>query len=284
MIKPSAVKQGMAVFKQSRPLPPAKPAAQVSFLTTDRVSSQEAATETRNRERPHLLRQADQGPQRSTATWTLMLWTGWRESQGARGPRGSRVRAAEQLVPLLQEQLAIGPLGPAAFGFWWCKVPVHRAEELLRLLVGPVWVDEQRQQAQSTEEERQVGQVQAAGQRGPVLEAHPPHVVGEDHAAVKHVHHQPLVHLPEQRVRPAGLWGQSRRRQLRASRGSGAALPPRPPLTGAGSTRPVRSEGSPCCLLGGQLALQSHQSQPFFQSHYNLFLFTLGLHMSKYAS
>lgn len=92
MIKPSAVKQGMAAFKQSRPLPPAKPAAQVSFLMTDRVSSREAATETRNRGRPHLLRQADQGPQRSTAAWTLMLWTGWRESQG--GTRPSRIPRA----------------------------------------------------------------------------------------------------------------------------------------------------------------------------------------------
>jgi hypothetical protein len=40
-----------------------------------------------------------------------------------------------------------------------------------------------------------------------VPETHPPHVVGEDHAAVKHVNHHPLVELPEQSGRAAGLRG-----------------------------------------------------------------------------
>lgn len=104
------------------------------------------------------------------------------------------------LQPLFPRHLAIGPFLPVALGFRLCKVPIHGIEKLLGLLVCPVRVNDDCEQGQPEEEQRQVGQVQAAGEGVPVLEAHPPHVVGKDHSAVKHVDHQPLVHLPEQGV------------------------------------------------------------------------------------
>lgn len=107
--------------------------------------------------------------------------------------------AAAHLLHLFGEPWAAGP------GVRWREVPVHGAEQLLGLLVGPVGVEDKCEQAQPRQEEREVGPVQAACQAVPVPEAHPPHVVGQDHAAVEHVDHQPLVQLPQQGVGPAGL-------------------------------------------------------------------------------
>lgn len=104
------------------------------------------------------------------------------------------------LQPLFLRHLAIGPFLPAALGFLLCKVPIHGIEELLGLLVCPVRVNDNREQGQPEKEQCPVGQMQAAGEGVPVTEAHPPHVVGEDHSAVKHVDHQPLVDFPEQGV------------------------------------------------------------------------------------
>lgn len=121
--------------------------------------------------------------------WSAAPWPAW----------------PQPLRPLLLQHLPTGPVCTVIFGFRLCKVPVDWSEELLGLLVGPVWVQEQREQSQPNEEQGEMWQVQAADQSVPVPEAHPPHVVGEDHAAVEHVDHQPLVGLPEQRLRPAGL-------------------------------------------------------------------------------
>lgn len=93
------------------------------------------------------------------------------------------------LQPLFPRHLAIGPFLPAALGFLLCKVPIHGMEELLGLLVCPVRVNDGREQGQPEKEQCPVGQVQAAGEGVPVTEAHPPHVVGEDHSTVKHVDH-----------------------------------------------------------------------------------------------
>lgn len=103
--------------------------------------------------------------------------------------------------PLFLRHLAIGPFLPAALGIGRLrKVPVHRVEKLLGLFVCPIGVNDECEQGQPTEEECEVRQVEAVDEGAPVLEAHPPHVVGEDHAAVEHVDHQPLVDLPEQGV------------------------------------------------------------------------------------
>lgn len=109
------------------------------------------------------------------------------------------------LEPLLLRHLAIGPFLPTALGFRLCKVPIHRIEKLLRLFVCPVGVDDECEQGQPREEECEMRQEQVAEERVPVREAHPPHVVGEDHTTVECVDHEPLVDLPEQGVRPAGL-------------------------------------------------------------------------------
>lgn len=104
------------------------------------------------------------------------------------------------LQPLFPRHLAIGLFLPTALGFCLCKVPIHGIEKLLGLLVCPVRVDDGCEQGQPEKEQCQVGWVQAAGEGVPVAEAHPPHVVGEDHPAVEHVDHQPLVDLPDQGV------------------------------------------------------------------------------------
>lgn len=106
---------------------------------------------------------------------------------------------------LLLQHLPVGPLWPATLGLRWGEVPIHWIEELLRLLVGPIGINDKCQQGQPNKEQGEMRQVQAADEAFPVPEAHPPHVVGEDHAAVKHVDHQPLVELPEQCLGPAGL-------------------------------------------------------------------------------
>lgn len=110
------------------------------------------------------------------------------------------------LEPLFLGHLAIRPFLPAALGFRLLEVPIHRIEKLLGLFVCPVGVDDEREQGQTAEEQCEVRQVQAADESVPVRKAHPPEVVGEDHAAVKHVDHEPLVDLPEQGARPASLW------------------------------------------------------------------------------
>lgn len=88
------------------------------------------------------------------------------------------------------------------------EVPVRGVEQLMRLLVSPIGVDDECEEGQPHHEECQVWQEEAAGQEVPVAQAHPPHVVGENHAAVEQVDHHPLVQPPEQRVRVAGLWAE----------------------------------------------------------------------------
>lgn len=93
------------------------------------------------------------------------------------------------------------------------KVPVHGVEQLHGFLVSPDRVHAEREQRQAGEEEEARGQGHARTELSPVAPGKPPHVVGEDHAAVEHVDHHPLVGLPKETLGPAGLSRRRRERQ-----------------------------------------------------------------------
>lgn len=77
------------------------------------------------------------------------------------------------------------------------EVPVNRVEQLHGLLVGPDGVDEDGEECEAGEEDQALREHHMPVNGVPVAPAHPPHVVGQHHAAVKHVDHHPLVGLPE---------------------------------------------------------------------------------------
>lgn len=69
------------------------------------------------------------------------------------------------------------------------KVPVHGVQQLHGLLVSPDGVDDHGEEGEPREEEDPREQGVAGVDGPPVAPGHPPHVVGEDHAAVEHVDH-----------------------------------------------------------------------------------------------
>lgn len=85
------------------------------------------------------------------------------------------------------------------------EIPVDGVEELHGLLVHPHGVDDECEKRQAHEEDEELRQRDVQTQFGPVTPTHPPHVVHQHHAAVKHVDHQPLIHSPQEGTGPAGL-------------------------------------------------------------------------------
>ena len=107
-------------------------------------------------------------------------------------------------------------------------------EELLGLLVCPVRVNDGREQGQPEKEQCPVGQVQAAGEGVPVTEAHPPHVVGEDHSTGWPSRTGSLTTQPVDKANPSVSMGKGKR-HLCPSRAADAEQ----------STRLLASTGSP---------------------------------------
>lgn len=85
------------------------------------------------------------------------------------------------------------------------KVPVHRIEKLQGFLMCPNGVEEKGEQEEASEEQQSLRQWDVGVQLIPVIQTHPPHVIGHNHPAVEHVDHQPLVSFPQHGLGPARL-------------------------------------------------------------------------------
>lgn len=75
----------------------------------------------------------------------------------------------------------------------------------------PDGVDDKRQKGESSEEDRKQGPGYVSAELCPVREGHPPHVIGEHHAAVECMDHHPLVSSPKQGAHPASLSSMKRK-------------------------------------------------------------------------
>jgi len=71
--------------------------------------------------------------------------------------------------------------------------------------MSPNGVEEEREQEEAYEEQKSLNQRDVCVHLLPVIPTHPPHVVGQNHPAVEHVNHYPLVCFPEQSPGPAHL-------------------------------------------------------------------------------
>ena len=69
----------------------------------------------------------------------------------------------------------------------------------------PNGVQEEREQEEAYEEQKSLNQRDVCVHLLPVIPTYQPHVVGQNHPAVEHVNHYPLVSFPEQSSGPARL-------------------------------------------------------------------------------
>lgn len=69
----------------------------------------------------------------------------------------------------------------------------------------PDRVEKEGEQSKTRKEQQPLNQRDVGIHLFPVIPAHPPHIVGQNHPAMKHVDHHPLVSFPEHGLGPARL-------------------------------------------------------------------------------